>query len=331
MRRLLFLGLGAAVLLACGVGPAIADNGPHVRNPAGAGFDLIAGSSGCANCHREHSALVKSPLAASRDDLCLTCHGHSAGGATTNVIDGVRYGDRGTQGGDTAVAPAALRGGGFDYALIGSGAATKEVYRQGASTLARNQNIPVLAVGQVTTSKHLVSAATDTAWNLSALNPDAGAAATMECISCHDPHGNGSYRNLRPFPGVTGDPVSTAGVIVPDAGAKTYDTTNYWLSGDADTAPVSSAVNGVTAVRDGFSATIVQWCSRCHLRNHFDATIEMKGTTCITCHVAHGSNATLGGTKAHPVTLADGSPVPSRGHLLRVDTSRAICAMCHAR
>ena len=308
MRRLLFLGLGAAVLLACGVGPAIADNGPHVRNPAGAGFDLIAGSSGCANCHREHSALVKSPLAASRDDLCLTCHGHSAGGATTNVIDGVRYADGATQGGDAAVAPAALRSGGFDYALIGSGAATKEVYRQGASTLVRDQNIPVLAVGQVTTSKH-----------------------TMECISCHDPHGNGSYRNLRPFPGVTGDPVSTAGVIVPDAGAKTYDTTNYWLSGDADTAPVSSVVNGVTAVRDGFSATIVQWCSTCHQRNHFDTTIEMKGTTCITCHVAHGSNATLGGTKAHPVTLADGSPVPSRGHLLRVDTSRAICAMCHAR
>lgn len=331
MRRLLFLGLGGALFLACGVGPAVADNGPHIPNPAGAGFDQIAGTARCATCHREHSTLLKSPLAAGRDDLCLTCHGHSAGGATTNVIDGFRYADGATDGGDVAPAPSALRSGGFDYALIGSGAATKEVYRQGASTLARKQNIPVLAVGQVTTSKHLVAGATDTAWNRSALNPDAGAAATMECISCHDPHGNGSYRILRTFAGVNGDSESTAGVIVPDAGAKTYDTTNYWLSGDADTAPVSSAVNGITAIRDGFSATIVQWCSTCHQRNHFDATIEMKGTTCITCHVAHGSNASLGGTKAHPVTLADGSPVEGRGHLLRVDTSRAICAMCHTR
>ena len=327
MRRLLFLGLGGALLLTSGAGPAQADNGPHILNQAGAGFDPIAGSARCANCHREHSTRLKSPLGAGRDDVCLTCHGHSAGGSTTNVIDGLRYADGGTDGG----APAALRSGGFDYALIGSGAPTKEVYRQGANTRARKQNIPVLAVGQVTTSKHLVAAATDTAWNLSALNPNAGSAATMECVSCHDPHGNGSYRILRPFPGGTPDSASTVGVIVPDAGVKIYDTTNYWLSGDADTAPVSSAVNGVTAVRDGFSATIVQWCSTCHQRNHFDTTIEMKGTTCITCHVAHGSNASLGGAKAHPVTLADGSPVPSRGHLLRVDTSRAICAMCHTR
>src|SRR5664279_3921042 len=114
MRRLLFLGLGGALLLACGVGPAVADNGPHVLSPAVAGFDLIAGSARCANCHREHSTLVTSPLAATRDDLCLTCHGHSAGGATTDVIDGLRYADGGTEGGDAAVAPAALRSGGFD-------------------------------------------------------------------------------------------------------------------------------------------------------------------------------------------------------------------------
>jgi hypothetical protein len=119
--------------------------------------------------------------------------------------------------------------------------------------------------------------------------------------------------------------------MVPDTAAKVYSTANYWLSGDAGVPSVVSAVNGVTAARDGFSANIVQWCSTCHQRNHFDSTIEMKGTTCITCHVAHGSNATLSGARANPVTMADGSAVPSRGHLLRVDTSRAVCIMCHAR
>ena len=331
MRRLLFLGLGGALLLTFGAGTAQADNGPHGLSPAGASFDLIAGSNRCASCHRAHTSLADAPLTADRDGLCLTCHGHSAAGATTNVMDGVSYEGDGIQGGDPGEARVALRSGGFDYALIGSGLATKEIYRQGSDVLARNQSIPVLAVAQVTTSKHQITAAAEPAWNLSALNPDAGKAARMECVSCHDPHGNGSYRILLAFPAGTGESAGTVGVLVPDAAVKVYRTANYWLSGDAGVPSVASAVNGVVAVRDGFSASIVQWCSTCHQRNHFDNTIEMKGTTCITCHVAHGSNATLSGARANPVTLADGSASPSRGHLLRVDTSRAICIMCHAR
>jgi predicted CXXCH cytochrome family protein len=192
MRRLLFLGLGGALLFTFGAGPARADNGPHTLSPSGTGFDLIAGSSRCATCHRVHTSLADFPLTADRDDLCLTCHDHTSGGATTNVMDGVSNEGGGTQSGDPGGVRVALRSGGFDYALIGSGLATKEVYRQGSEMLSRNQNIPVLAAGQVTTSKHLINAAADTAWNLSALNPDAGKAATGPC--CPSPRAPVSRR-----------------------------------------------------------------------------------------------------------------------------------------
>ncbi len=153
----------------------------------------------------------------------------------------------------------------------------------------------------------------------------------MECLSCHNPHGNGNYRTLRTFAADSGASTTAGGVVIPDAGVKVYTTTNYWLSGDSAVPPVASVVNGVAAVRDGYAANVGRWCATCHQRNHFDKTINMTGTTCVTCHVAHGSNASVSGAKADPVTLVDGSPIPLRGHLLRVDGSRSICVMCHQR
>ena len=335
MRRLLFLGLGGALLFTFGVGPAQADNGPHVASAGGVGFNQVAGSDTCATCHRVHTTLVGLAQTASRDDVCLTCHGPSAGGATTDVLDGVGYEAGGTENSVGRQTPGALRGGGFNASVIGSGAATKEEYRQGASLLSRNQTIPVLAAAKVATSKHSVTSATETAWDRSPLNPAAGDTVAMECVSCHDPHGNGSYRILRQLPagaGASPDVVDVGlGVAIPDAGVKVYTTVNYWLSGDAGVPPVTNTVNGVTAVRDGYAGNVVSWCTTCHQRNHFDQTIKMTGTSCITCHVAHGSNATMNVAGSNPTQLADGSAVPSRGNLLRVDTIRAICVMCHER
>jgi len=331
MRRLLFVGLGGALLVAvCGIGSAHADNGPHVSGAAGVGFGQTVVADSCASCHRPHATQTAFPLRAGQSGLCLTCHGPSAGGATTDVVDGVGFGSGGTPSGDGGTAPGALRGGGFDYALIGSAAATKETYQRGPNLLTRNQVIPVLAVEQATTSKHAVTGAMGTAWDNSPLNVDSGAAVTLECSSCHDPHGNASYRILRPFP-VDAGATTAAGVTIPDAGVKVYTTTNYWLSGDGAVPAVANGVKGGAAVSDGYSGNIARWCTTCHQRNHFDATIKMTGTTCVTCHVAHGSNASMSRAGSALLTQPDGSAVPRRGNLLRVDTSRAICLMCHNR
>ena len=117
-----------------------------------------------------------------------------------DVVDGVGCGVGGTQNRDRSAAPGAPRGGGFDYALIGSGQASRETYLSGTSLLIRNQVIPVLAAGMATTSNHPVKGAKVTAWGDRAPNSGAGDAVTLECGSCHDPHGNGNYRILRPIP-----------------------------------------------------------------------------------------------------------------------------------
>ena len=324
--------LGALLIVMCGVGSAQADNGPHVSIGVGVGFNQIAGADRCVSCHRSHTtqtAFVST--AGGRDGLCLTCHGPSAGCATTDVVGGVGYGTGGTRNGDWSVtAPGALRGGGFDHAFIGSGAATKETYFCGPTLQVRNQVIPVLDAAQATTSKHRVIGAAATAWDNSDLNPDAGAAVTLECGSCHDPHGNGNYRVLRPTPIGSGGSTAAVGVTIPDARVKVYTTTNYWLSGDAAVPPVVNGVKG-GIVPDGYVGNIARWCTTCHQGSHLNTTISMTGTTCVTCHVAHGSNASMSGVSSSPVEQPVGSAAQCRGSLLRVDTSRAICLMCHNR
>jgi predicted CXXCH cytochrome family protein len=334
MRRLLFVGLGGVLLFTMGgPGPAQADNGPHVSSAVGVGFNEIAGAGRCTSCHRAHSREGAIPLTAGLDGLCMTCHGPAAGGATTDVVDGIGFGVGGMQKGENGTAPGALRGGGFDYALIDSGAATKETYFSGPNLLARNQLIPVLASGRVTTSKHSVVGAAETAWDKSPFNSGEPAKVMLECGSCHDPHGNGNYRILRSSPASSsGASTSAAGVAIPDAVVKVYTTTNYWHSGDQHVPPVTNGLKIGDAVPDGYLGSIARWCTTCHLGSHIDVTIEMVGTTCVSCHVAHGSNASMIGPSSSPATqVADDSAVARPAGLLRVDSSRAICLMCHNR
>src|SRR5665647_3147134 len=59
MKRLLLLGVGSALMFTMGgVGPARADNGPHVTNSAIATTtaSTAVGTDGCAGCHRVHTA-----------------------------------------------------------------------------------------------------------------------------------------------------------------------------------------------------------------------------------------------------------------------------------
>jgi len=192
---------------------------------------------------------------------------------------------------------------------------------------------------------------------------------TLTCTSCHDPHGNGSYRILRPVPNGSG---AAADVVVADETTKTYT--------------VASADNGYFGQRYASPNTLDRWCAQCHTRHeeyravwqenpppaangdaiftyrhmtragNWDTTqcgfchtggghgggsaenpFGISGTwiahlpVCSACHVAHGSSALMG-TYSGAVPWPGGAPGPSgdgRSSLLRLD-NRGTCYGCHA-
>jgi predicted CXXCH cytochrome family protein len=180
VRRIALLVVGGAITLMAGVVgavPAFADNGPHVSTSGSSTVDR------CAGCHRAHTAQAPYLLKAADTMLCESCHGPGGTGASTDVIDGVGYnltspGVRGTTAG-------ALRGGGFSFALLSSGTAT----------LGSTTGIVPVGAAAASTSKHNIDA-TGTAWGGGATGN--GSSVALTCTSCHDPHGNGNYRILRP-------------------------------------------------------------------------------------------------------------------------------------
>ncbi len=315
MRRLAFLVVGGAVWLLLGAVPALADNGPHVT-----GAGVVA--DGCAGCHRVHTGQAAKLLVQAQPALCYTCHGSSGTGASTDVVDGLGYTTAARTG-----TPGALRGGGFSFALINSAAPTGQ---QSSGSNAAGV-VPVLATGVAVTSTHSASGANVTAWGNGAIGSGAGPTVQLACASCHDPHGNGNYRILRSVPSQSG---ATA-VPIADAGTKAYTTANYWLVSDT---------NAV-----GYIANVSAWCSTCHTRylagagagsadstdaiykyRHRSNDTAQGTTTCVQCHVSHGSNASVSGTYSNAVTNPDGSAAVGDSRLLRID-NRGSCQMCHNR
>jgi len=312
--RLVLLGLACAASIFAGAVAARADNGPHV---SGAG--LLADS--CASCHRAHTSTASRLLAEPQPALCYTCHGSSASGANTDVVDGIGYPSGGRTG-----APGALRGGGFSYALIDSDAASG----QQGSYPNPGGTVPVRGAAAEVTSTHSANSSEQTAWGNGPISAgvDYGKSIPLRCGSCHDPHGNGSYRALRSIPRDSG---AGAGVAIPDAAKNVYTTENYWQVEDVD-AP-------------GFIANISAWCASCHTRylsatsysDSGDAVFSKRHRTdqttqgsanCIQCHVSHGSDASAGGASSGGVHSLAGVPAPAGSYLLRID-NRGVCQMCH--
>lgn len=363
MKRFLFLGIGSALMFTMGgVGPAQADNGPHVSSAVTAvpTAPLAVGTDGCASCHRVHTAKGKDYLirTTTQAELCYTCHGTAGAGASTDVQGGVGYASTSR----TLSTAKALRGGGFEKAMINSGGATAMyALKTGSTTEYRpnTQSIPALTTGAVaTTSNHSVDASPQTIWGNGAVagSVELGKAnVSLECGSCHDPHGNKNYRILKPIPVDSGTSkttdalgVATTGISIPDQPVKEYTTSDFWKTG-APGVPAISAKTGLTvASPDGFIANISDWCITCHTRyngqsgarstasgdavfmyRHTTSKIDVVGTrNCITCHVAHGSNAKSTGN-SDTVSLPGGAPAPAGdSRLLRVD-NRGICLMCH--
>jgi predicted CXXCH cytochrome family protein len=299
MKKLLFLGLGSALMFTMGgVGTAFADAGPHTSTAVAAGGTGVlvsqAGGGRCASCHRAHTAKAENLLKDAQPALCYTCHGGS--GATLDVVDGIDNNNSG-----------ALRGGGFEYALINGAGATKSIGavpvpdpvtgitpRQSHSAAA-----PAGTVEAAVTSRHQIDGTTTgTMWGNGAIsdavNPGK-AGVTLECGSCHDPHGNGNYRILKPIPNdaatsavaakaevvadpnasppVVGSPavaavaaVVVAPINIPDALTKVYTTTDYWNVADPNVPTATGAGAPAAGVTDGYISNIAAWCTTCHTR-----------------------------------------------------------------
>jgi len=335
---------GAAWLLLAAA-PVLADNGPHLGTPASV-------ATGCAACHRTQEAAESALLGVtSQTALCYTCHGTTGTGATTDVEDGVQYAPvttaqivSVTRTGSGTTFAGGLRGGGFgrsvmDTALTGPG-----------STGANAGKIGALAAFATTTSRHDIGAV-GTAWgagNISAA-ANAGTSVTLTCGSCHDTHGNGKYRVLKPTPdnaytgaytGITPNINPMSNISITDGTGYSYTTGDYWHPEDA------SAGNT-------YIANVSSWCSSCHTRylagggagsatsgdsifayRHQSNGTGFAGTsstapTCVQCHVAHGSNAATGINGA-TVPLPGGTATGRDSSLLRID-NRGVCEKCHAK
>lgn len=289
---------------------ARADNGPH------GGY--TATTDACAGCHRAHTAAAARLLVNSVPGLCVSCHGASGTGADTNVEDGI-YLDRDavTESPAEGIATRGLKGGGFVNALI-------------------DTDWDLAVASAAVTSRHTYDGTSGTMWGNGAINSGAGKLnVALTCTSCHDPHGNASttngptYRLLRSVPIDSG---AGSGVDVTDESSKTYTVSN----GDNQYFGENYGSRG---------AQLSNWCAQCHTRHaapsgsgHTDSGDAIyayrhmtTGATvgCVSCHVAHGTPATMGAYSA-AVPWPDGTN-PSgneRSSLLRVD-NRGVCQLCH--
>ena len=272
---------------------ALADGGPHIATGSDATPDK------CAGCHRIHTAETDTLLASgpTEMDFCYTCHGTGGAGS-----------DLDAQSGQNRSNNSALRAGGFDFASINT-------------TDPAPDSIGVLGAPQAVTSWHTADGTTaGTLWGNGALNSGAGPSFTLQCSSCHDPHGNGQYRILRPIPAGSGATVPAN--VTDQAGPKVYSTTNYFEPGPVSGIQMSS------------------WCATCHTRylasssaSSGDAIFANRHVRarCIKCHAAHGTNAGASGMYSSTVGYPGGgigTTSTAESRLLKMD-NRGICVKWH--
>ena len=339
MKRLIGAGGMLALVLVAGfwsAGSASADGGVHVQ---GSG----ATTDSCAGCHRAHTATADKLLKTSQTAICYTCHGATGTGATTAVETGTSYATASTvHGAGGSGGTGALRAGGFAYARINSTDASLPA--AGGDSIGTSTILPIAAASaaQPVTSAHTVDGTAGTLWGNGALNSGAGGTVgsyNLACGSCHDPHGNGNFRTLRPSPTGSG----AAAVNVPDetgpatTAPRAYSTTDYLRP-----------FGGLTGT--GAGQNISNWCATCHtrylaggssssgdtifaFRHQVDTTAATSSAPeCTTCHAAHGTNASSAGLNSGSVPWPGGGAATpaTNSRLLKMD-NRGICQKCHNR
>jgi predicted CXXCH cytochrome family protein len=236
--------------------------------------DYTPTTDACAGCHRAHTAQGANLLINSgTNGLCLTCHGAGATGALTNVSYGVL---EATAGSDTGTA---LVGGGFDF--VG---------------------------GSAVTSSH--ADATNLAWGYgtAARGTSADMGDTLDCGSCHDPHGNGNYRIL----------VSNVTTDYDPAGNYSTESWDDLLLTDFC---VSCHTTYMESVNTNHEVNVdLGYLSVTPTLPLADDAAADDTLICSTCHYSHGTAAAATG-------LADDGPSADSA-LLRMD-NRGVCQDCH--
>lgn len=182
MKKILFAAILGILFVAALATTVMADNGPH------GGF--TATTDACASCHRAHTArsadgylLVASDVEA----LCFSCHDGT--GAYTNVVDG--YYDN-TTAKDPTFNNGPLQGDPGEP-LFGGGFVNTRAMHTWTGKNAYDATV-TLTAAPVTSTHDVSGTATGTVWGSGDINTGNGGTlaggATLECTSCHDPHGN---------------------------------------------------------------------------------------------------------------------------------------------
>jgi predicted CXXCH cytochrome family protein len=317
VRKLALFGAIAALWLFVAAATAFADGGPHVMTTNNGTLGLKADS--CAGCHRAHTATAADLLNDDQPDLCLNCHDGTK--ATTDVVDGVQLDSIGAVG---SVA-GALRGGGFEYALIDSSNAARLSYMSGTNV--RNiGHVQALSTGAPITSTHggtggIYSGTwgdNATVWGNGAVNTGVGAGVTLECSSCHNPHGNGQYRILQTKPSLT----TTSGTFTVSIanGVQVADTTTTGTHNYT----IKPATDGANA--GGSESNIVAGSQGDYWRYHWDPTGVLSWT--LTSGGPSADQMNTGWNGVTPTNATDnGGVAPANTTGLMT----AWCIQCHTR
>jgi len=259
----------AAMALMAGLGTttksASADAGPHIATGADATPDK------CAGCHRIHTGQNEYLLkeAGSIEDFCYSCHGTGGPGSDLAAQEGTFYGGTtpgAPYGGKTASDTVGLRAGGFDAARID----TTDPSTRANPNPDGSRTVGVLATTEPVVSQHAIDGTTSgTMWGNGAIGSGAGPTATLDCGSCHNPHGNGQYRILRPVPTGSGG----AGFAIPDTypkAAADYTVDDYfdmYKFNGVSTQPPSSVTTDPPPSGESILWDTSNWCAQCHTRH----------------------------------------------------------------
>lgn len=323
--------------------PVSANAGPH------GGY--TATTDACAGCHRAHTAGAAGLLVDSVPNLCFTCHGSAATGATTNVTDGVY---EGTGGGNL------LAGGFVNY----NGSPVSSTHSVSGAYL------PAWGAGWGTAwpGATYQCAGCHTAEGVGFWGPEfqfsptglptypgrgQNIAMPLTCTSCHDPHGGRNYRLLQqrmhPWPTQQEDPPGYILVTSNEAGGYNPNLPGYipnyvdpkyqlglgdWCTGchytyhqsDSGT-ELFNAEDGsglVRRYRHGMNVQLGTLTTTLPLEDPSgDGSSADDQLFCLSCHFAHGTNASAIGLAANIAPTNDSA-------LLRMD-NRGVCEECHKK
>jgi predicted CXXCH cytochrome family protein len=323
VKKLSFLLLAVAVLVAFSTGLALANFGPH----GGYTQDTDA----CAGCHRAHTSnsdltwtnnnITHNALlvtnATTMSGFCNACHGTAAPGASTNVVDGVF--DAGPSAGTGVPLGGALRWA-TDSTYLGA-------LNGGGFT---NFN------GRAVTSSHGMDlgAATLPAWGFGASTASdvTFSGKGLTCTDCHDPHGSSNYRLLKDqvngvsvghYDVVAGNQIPDPFVVSAERGyplnyvSPTVGVVTGWLKNQLGVDQVANYYPDYTSPKyayrnpaAGDQRSISGWCSACHTAyigtnnggtNYRDSVYNYNGNGVLA------PNTASGGYHRHPMNISLGT------------------------